>query len=238
MGNGMKIQDVQLDLEQSLASLKSLTASALPPVLEGLRHLPMGGYEPRVSIRHWNGKQYRRVRRDADASYFDPTYCDVVIEFVPSEDPDDGDGGHGADMAKASADDTGDTGEDDDGGPRGAFDREAAMDQLLDALAEAERTREFVGLTWFRDRYLPARGHDWAGDARNSGPLLRRAIDQRLILTSQVPNPHRPLHPVTAIRVNRRHPRFRSGTAPRGGAFTPIPIRGGAIADTVLGDRR
>ena len=50
----MQIQDVTRGLEQSLASLKSLTASALPPVLEGLRHLPMGGYEPRVSIRHWN----------------------------------------------------------------------------------------------------------------------------------------------------------------------------------------
>ena len=127
---------------------------------------------------------------------------------------------------------------DGDGGRAAAFDREAATDQLLEALAEVERTREFVSLKWFRDQYLPARGFDWAGDPRNSGALLHRATGQRLILTSQVPNPNNPLHPVTAIRVNRRHPRFQSQTAPRGGAFTPIPIRGDAIADTVLGDRR
>ena len=43
----MQIQDITLDIEQSLASL---TASALPPALQGLRHLPTGDYEPRVSI--------------------------------------------------------------------------------------------------------------------------------------------------------------------------------------------
>ena len=217
----MRIQDVTLDIEQSLASLKT---SALPPGLEGLRHLPLGDHEPRVSIRARD--QGRRVRRDADASYFDPNRCEVVIQFVPSDDPHDEDRRRDADVPDV------------DGGLRGAFDREAAMDQLLDALTEAERTREFVGLKWFRDRHLPERGHDWAVDPRTSGALLRRATEQRLILTSQVPNPHRPLHPVTAIRVNRRHPRFQAEPSRRGPTFTPIPIRGGAIADTVLGDRR
>ena len=84
----MYIQDVALDIEQSLANLKSLKMSALPLALRGLRHLPLGDYEPRVSIRYWNGKQHRKVRKDADASYFDPDYCEVVISFVPSEDRD------------------------------------------------------------------------------------------------------------------------------------------------------
>ena len=222
----MQIHDVTVEIEQSLASLKSVKTTALPPVLRGLRHLPMGDYEPRVSIRYWNGKQYRKVRRDADASYFDPSYCEVVISFEPSDDPYDEDGTDDAGMP------------DSDVVRAGASDHETAMDQLLDVLAEVEGTRRFVALKWFRDQCLPQRGHDWARDPRTSGALLRRATEQRLILTSQVPNPNNPLHPVTAIRVNRRHPRFQTETAKRGTAFTPIPIRGGAIADTVLSDRR
>ena len=229
----MLIQDVTRDIEESLANL---TASSLPPALRGLRHLPTGNYEPRVSIRYWNEKQqYRKVRKDADASYFDPDYCEVVIGFVASDEPDVGDAGRGMDMDHAASDDASDAaaGRRDD-----AFDGETAMDQLLDALAEIERAREFVGLKWFRDHYLPARGHDWARDPKAAGTLLRRATWQRLILTSQVANPNNPLHPVTAIRINRRHPRFETERPARRAGFERVRIRGGAIADTVLGDRR
>lgn len=222
----MYIQDVALDIEQSLANLKSLKMSALPLALRGLRHLPLGDYEPRVSIRYWNGKQHRKVRKDADASYFDPDYCEVVISFVPSEDRDHEDGPGNASLP--DSDDCKDR----------AYDRETAMDQLLEALAEVESKRRFVALKWFRDQCLPERGHDWARYGRNSGALLRRATEQRLILTSQVPNPNNPLHPVTAIRVNRRHPRFEKEAEPRRREFERVRIRGGTIADTVVGDRR
>ena len=217
----MQIGDLQFDIEQSLANLKT---SALPPALEGLRHLPLGGHEPRVSIRGRDGG--RKVRRDADASYFDPEICEVVIQFVPADDPYDEVAIHRTDASEAEGDSA------------GAFDRETAVDQLLDALSEAERPREFVGLKWFREQYLSSLGYDWARNPRTSGTLLRRATEQRLILTSQVPNPNNPLQPVTAIRVNRRHPRFQTERATKCAAFTPIPIRGGSIADTVLGDRR
>ena len=217
----MQIGDLQFDIEQSLANLKT---SALPPALEGLRHLPLGGHEPRVSIRGRDGG--RKVRRDADASYFDPEICEVVIQFVPSDDPHDDFALHRRDASET------------EGGSAGAFDRETAMDQLLDALSEAERPREFVGLKWFRDQYLSSRGYDWARDPRTSGTLLRRATEQRLILTSQVPNPNNPLHPVTAIRVNRRHPCFNTESPPRRAGFQRVRIRGGAISDTVISDRR
>ena len=217
----MQIGDLQLDIEQSLANLKS---SALPPALEGLRHLPLGGHEPRVSIRGRDGG--RKVRRDADASYFDPESCEVVIQFVPADDPHDEVALHRPDISEAEGDNA------------VACDRETAMDELLEALSEVERSREFVGLKWFRDQYLSTRRYDWANDPRKNDAMLRRATKQRLILTSQVPIPNDPLHPVTAIRINRRHPRFQTETARRGSAFTPISIRGGAIADTVLGDRR
>ena len=217
----MQIRDLQFDIEQSLANLK---VSPLPPALEGLRHLPLGGHEPRVSIRGRDGG--RKVRSDADASYFDPEICEVVIQFVPSDHPHDEFAPHRPDASEAEGDNA------------GVFDRETAMDQLLDALSEAERPREFVGLKWFRDQYLSSRGYDWARNPRTSGTLLRRATEQRLVLTRQVPNPNNPLHAVTAIRVNRRHPRFQTESAKRCATFTPIPIRGGSIADTVLGDRR
>ena len=118
------------------------------------------------------------------------------------------------------------------------FDFEAALSQLLDELKKVECTLPFVGLKWFRDNVLPECGHGWARDPSTRHSLLRHATDQRLILTSQVPNPKQPYHPVTAIRVNRRHPRFQSEAPGRGGGFTPIRIRGGSISATVLGDRR
>ena len=216
----MKILNIQHDIEESLASL---TTANLPSTLDGLRHLPLNDRDPQVSIRYLeNG---RKVRADADGSYFDPDYCEVVIRFVPIET----------------------SGEEDDErvanepGPHehvDALDFGTATDQLLDALGKAEGRRPFVGLKWFRDQYLPTSGHAWARDPRTSGALLRQATDQRLVLTSQVPNPNQPMRPVTAIRINRRHPRFQPEASRRSARFQSIRIRGGAISDTVLGDRR
>lgn len=218
----MKILNIQRDIEESLASL---TTSTLPSALEGLRHLPLGDRNPQVNIRYLeNG---RKVREDAAGSYFDPDYCEVVIRFVPLETShsDDDDDGHEANAS--SPDERTDT-----------PDFATATEQLLDELRKAEGIRPFVGLKWFRDQYLPTSGHSWARDPRRSGALLHHATDQRLVLTSQVPNPNQPMRPVTAIRTNRRHPRFQPEVTRRSGRFKPIRIRGGAISDTVLGDRR
>ena len=216
----MKISDIQRDLEESLAGLAT---STLPPVLEGLRHLPVSDRHPQVSIRKLD--KSRKVRGDADASYFDPDRCEVVIRFVAVESSDGPEDWR--ESSTLSLDEQADV-----------FDFETATGQFLDALKEVEGKRPFVGLKWFRDQFLPGSGHAWASDPRTSGSLLRHATDQRLVLTSRVPNPNQPHHPVTAIRVNRRHPRFHSGAARRGAGFTPLRIRGGAISDTVLGDRR
>ena len=219
-GVSMKIAHIQRDIEESLANLATAT---LPAALEGLRHLPVGDRNPQVSIRNLNGG--RKVRDDAAASYFDPERCEVVIRFFPFETPNDED-----DRREASAPDS--------DGQSDTFDFEAALSQLLDELKKVECTLPFVGLKWFRDNVLPECGHGWARDPSTRHSLLRHATDQRLILTSQVPNPKQPYHPVTAIRVNRRHPRFQSEAPGRGGGFTPIRIRGGSISATVLGDRR
>ena len=216
----MKILDIQRDIEESLASL---TTSTLPSALGGLRHLPLGDRNPQVSIRYLDKK--RKVREDADGSYFDPDSCEVVIRFVTFDASNDEDEGSEANASRAPD-------------RTDELNSVAAMDQLLEELRRVEGTRPFVGLKWFRDRLLPTCGYDWARDARISGALLRHASAQRLILTSQVPNPNQPTRPVTAIRINRRHPCFQPKEPGRRAKFKPIRIRGGAISDTVLGDRR
>ena len=216
----MKIADIQRDIEESLANL---TVANLPPTLEGLRHLPVGDHHPQVVIRNVDGG--RKVREDAAGSYFDPDRCEVVIRFVPVETD-----GYGDDRGGVTVRDA-----DDSAVP---FDFGKPLEQLLDELGKVEGTRPFVGLKWFRDQVLPACRHEWARNPGTLRSLLRYATDQRLILTSQVPNPNQPHHPVTAIRINRRHPLYQSEAPRRESRFTPIRIRGGSIADTVLGDRR
>lgn len=216
----MKIANVQRDIEESLANLPGAN---LPPALEGLRHLPVGDHNPQVSIRNVHGG--RKVRDDAAASYFDPDRCEVVIRFTPVETL-----GQERDRMESGVADSDES--------SNLFDIEKPLGELLNELRKVEGTRPFVGLKWFRDQVLPACGHEWARNSGTLHSLLRHATDQRLILTSQVPNPNQPHHPVTAIRVNRRHPLLQS-EAPKGiDRFTPARIRGGSISDTVLGDRR
>ena len=211
----MNILNVERDLEESLANL---AITALPAALEGLRHLPVGDRNPQVSIRYQHNS--RKVRADADASYFDPESCEVVIRFETAMNNDrHEDNTLGFDGRPDTSD----------------FD--AAIDQLLVELQKAESTRPFIGLKWFRDHVLPECDYDWSHDSRTRHLLLRHATDQRLVLTSQVPNPNQPHHPVTAIRVNRRHPRFQADDPGRAKDFTPVRIRGGLISDTILSDR-
>ena len=76
----MKIYDIQRDIEESLTSVAT---STLPSALAGLRHLPLSDRNPQVSIRYL--EKGRKVREDADGSYFDPDSCEVVIRFVAFE---------------------------------------------------------------------------------------------------------------------------------------------------------
>ncbi len=228
----MHIRDIQSDLEKGLANLHS--TRALRGELEGLQHLAFRNCRPEVTI-HYT-ETHKKIRDDADASYFDPHTCEVVIRFIV--DPE---------FERLS--------EPESPAPQfrpqpqpqpqfqpqqlqEPFDREEALDQLLDALQRAERERRFVGIKWFRDRFLPEQGFGWAQEPRTCGAMLRNGTEQELVVTHQVTNPKNPQHPVTAIRVNRSHPRFRT-EAPRGQVrFKPVRIRGAGLAKTVIGGRR
>lgn len=214
----MKIEHVQHAIAESLANLPT---SNLPEPLQGLRHLPLTDHTPRVTLCKPGG---RRIRWDADASYFD-SHCTVRIEFVPTESAHEE-----HEESEAPSTNTDRRPAEPNSG--------ASTDAVVEALRRAEPLRPFVGLTWFRDRVLPASGAEWARNPETVRRLLRSAIEQHLVLTSQVPNPNQPDRPVTAIRVNRTHPRFGADPPERHGRFRPIRIHGGSISETVLDDRR
>ena len=71
--------------------------------------------------------------------------------------------------------------------------------------------------------------------------VLRNAIRVRAVLTSKVPNPKAPLFPVTSIRLNRQQPEVVSLLGEpigSGFSFQPVSIRGEALSETVLRERR
>lgn len=118
-------------------------------------------------------------------------------------------------------------------------------DQLADlvrALAHAESRPgyKFVALKWFRDTALPSEGFSWAGDDSKRKSILAEAIDNKLILTSSVPNPNSPF-PTTTIRLNRLMPQVQAILGIQNASmtdFAPVPIRGENLSATVLSDRR
>lgn len=251
----MQIRDIQSDLEKGLANLHS--ARALRGELEGLQHLAFRNCRPEVTI-HYT-ETHKKIRDDADASYFDPQTCEVVIRFVLAPEAE-----HFSGFEPPRAQPRANPQPRPQPQPRPRpysqpqsqpylqpqshpqpepqrfqepYDTEEALNELLDALQRAERERRFVGIKWFRDRFLPEQGFSWAQDPRTCGALLRSGTEQELVVTHQVTNPRNPQHPVTALRLNRDHPRFR-GESPRGQVrFKPVRARGG-LAQTVTGGRR
>ena len=214
--NLMNIKDLQEKIEDSLEAVQVL--SHLPSELQGLRLLAPYDVTPRVTIR--NIEKDRRVRSDASAVYFRPQECEVVVRFDSYSDEDRNEA---PDNLSSEVDKP----------------QRTEIEELLDALVRAEDSRDFVGLKWFRDHFLPAEGYEWAGDHGRSGRLIRETIDKKLLLTSQISNPRDPMHPTTAIRINRSHPRFRKPPANlQPPEFKPIRIRGKSLSETVLEHRR
>lgn len=120
--------------------------------------------------------------------------------------------------------------------------------ELIKSLDDAETKRsgfDFIALKWFRDLFLPpegqAKGYDWAESAELRDDALRTAINDRVISTYKVANPKSPPFPVTAIRLNRQHPEVIQTLGKQKTVdpdFSPVKIRGEALSDTILRERR
>jgi hypothetical protein len=204
------------------AALSRLQQAQLPAGLESLRYLaPPKGLAPRIVL----CKGSRKIKRTADASYWDPQKCKAIVSFELEED-------ESTENDSASLSDT---------------DHVAVENQLRDlilALDAAERDVRFVGfvgLKAFRDQFLVRRGLPWATDPEARHYALAKAINSGLILRTSVPNPNRPDFPTTAVKVNREHPIarevLRQADADRT-VFRPVKIRGKSLSSTVIEERR
>ncbi len=212
----MTIKELQREIEDSLEAVQAM--SDLPAEFEGLRLLMPHDAVPRVTIR--NVRNGGRLRSDASAQEFRPRECEVVLRFDAYAD----DIGEEPERGLSASEDT---------------PLRPEIEELMEALDRIEGSRNFVGLKWFRDRFLPAEGYSWADDRGFCGHLIREATEEKLLLTSQVPNPRDPMQPTTAIRINRSHPRFRQPrAAPRPRAFNPVRARGKPLPPTGREDRR
>ena len=202
-----RIQDCEDAVENGLAALEKMSLSN-SEVTRALRFLAPKGFRPVVEFR----ESGRKKRRTASADDWAPETGEIVITFDPVEA---GDIVASGSLAKAVSPDT-------------------DLDEVCQALAEAETGRSFVALKWFRDELLPAMGYSWA-TIPGIAAVVTKAITGGRILTGKVINPRAPQYPTTTIRVNRqRHPQFSGAPARR---FLPVPIAGEPLSQTILRDR-
>lgn len=114
--------------------------------------------------------------------------------------------------------------------------------ELIRALdrAEAKPGWNFVSLKKFRDEFLPSENLKAMQTDVAQQEVLRRAIEDRLVLTSKVPNPKSPQFPVTAIRLNRLMPQVKRilGQPDEDSDFHPVEIRGEPMSATIIRERR
>lgn len=216
------IGDVQADIEAAFARL---FASELPPELEALRVLcPPQGMTVSVALRRKEGDSQRsKIRRDANAAYWNPATCEAVIRCQPAEQLNTIAGS--SELSQAGQ----------------VKDAISDLVKTLDAAERDPRFREFVGIKSFRDRYLVAQGFAWASDPGQRHSVLSEAIDQGLVLRSSVPNPKAPNFPTTSIRINREHPEVKqilTESVDERATFRPIVLPGAPLSTTVLAERR
>lgn len=208
---------------------------ALSQVLPG--YLPQtAGYSPEIEI-YENG---RKKRRDASRNSWRPGSGEIRIKF----------GGATPNMQSANDLETHEEIEDtslsiDQTSPApknfGTFLEQLA--ELINSLARAEQRPgfDFVALTWFRDKVLPAEGYRWSETPSARDEIIRAAIKDGAVLTSKVPNPKAPLYPVMTIRLNRQHPEVIANLSEYvlpSSTFQPVSIKGEALSETVLHERR
>jgi hypothetical protein len=206
------------------AAFSRLQRAQLPAGLEPLRYLvPPKGLAARVILQYKDG---RKIKRSADAGYWNPQTCEAVISFELEED---------------------ESPESNECVVNGESEHDGLQTQLrdliltLDAAERDARFVGFVGLKAFRDHFLVGRGLPWATDPKARHYALAKAINDRHILPTSVPNPNRPDFPTTAVKLNREHPIvseiLREAHSDRA-VFKPVKIRGKSLSSTVLEERR
>jgi hypothetical protein len=227
VANPRTIDDLQNEIARALENLQGhpeLTQEF--PLLLNLA--PPKGTIPEVTLR--NRRSRRKIKKTAAAENWDPRSGEISIVFaevepVPEGLPDHTEARQYSEMRSQ---------------------KRAADDPLRDVVraldrAEKERALKFVSLIWFRDKYLPRQGLDWATSGEARQEAIAKAIERNIILTGKVPNPKNPSFPTTSIRLNRPREdvqRILAGEQEASRGFEPIEILGESLSQTVAADRR
>src|SRR5579862_4668758 len=144
-----RIQDCEEAVENGLVVLEKMSPSN-SEVARALQFLTPKGFRPVVEFR----ESGRKKRRTASAANWAPATGEILITFDPLEAGD------------ALASDQ----------PVKAVNPNRDLDEVCEALAEAEIGRSFVALKWFRDEFLPAKGYSWATTTEDRHAVLTKAI--------------------------------------------------------------
>lgn len=214
-----------------MRTIKEVEAQVEGKVSEALKELDVlpHGYSCRVRIR---GESRKKRQNASFEKSWSPNTDSIEITFEVNSGPSQASSQPIASAAGAVA---GDFASQSGSVPDRLSDLIKALDR-----AESQPGYNFVSLKWFRDAALPSERLPWA-NTESMTEVLREAIDQRLILTSKVPNPRSPQFPVTAIRLNRLMPKVKAILGIRDEGlpdFQPVPIRGEELSATVLRERR
>ncbi|MHB2021415.1 MAG: hypothetical protein ACYCW6_31160 [Candidatus Xenobia bacterium] len=124
--------------------------------------------------------------------------------------------------------------------------RLSALGQLLvKCLADVEKAgvRDYVVLTWFRDKHLPTEAEVASFSATDVSTTLTELINDGLMLVDKVPHPKDPRIAVSTLRLNRSHGDVQRVTGLAVPAPTTVrrPLRrlaGPPLSETVLQGRR
>jgi hypothetical protein len=203
-----RIQDCEDAVENGLAVLEKMSLSNTE-VTRALQFLAPKGFRPVVEFR----ESGRKKRRTASAENWTPETGEILITFDPL----------GAGDA-VPADE-----------PAKTVSQDKDLEEVGQALAEAEIGRSFVALKWFRDELLPAKKYSWTRTPEDRHAVLTRAITGGWIVTGKVTNPRAPQYPTTTVRVNRQRESHFQGAVVR--RFRPVPISGEPLSQTILRDR-
>jgi hypothetical protein len=190
------------------------------------------GFRPRFQISIPTKDGFRKKRRTADASTYNPGAECIIVSFEPILKEEDL-----KDVATVPTDATApgllhqanNTGQP-------SADQVASVIRLLSHFSRPPRP--FVGLKYFRDKVLLSLKTEWSEDDAQRRATLDYCITQGIIVTGKVPNPQTPEYPVTTIRLDHQHPMVMGMSPVENFDFQPVNQRGELASKIILRERR
>jgi hypothetical protein len=190
------------------------------------------GFRPRFQISIPTKDGFRKKRRTADASTYNPGAECIIVSFEPILEEEES---NGAATGPTEANAPGLSSQASNTGQL-PVDQVGSVIRLLSQFGRPPRP--FVGLKYFRDKVLPSLKTEWAEDDAQRRAMLEYCITQGIIITGRVPNPQAPEYPVTTIRLDHQHPMVMGMSPVENFDFQPVNQRGELASKMILRERR